>query len=41
MAQGRRARLPWAAAPGTLHQLESQLMLLGWANSQFGFDSNQ
>ena len=25
----------------TLNQLESQLMLLGWANLQFGFDSNQ
>ena len=27
--------------PRTLFQLESQLMLLGWANRQFGFESNQ
>ena len=27
--------------PPTLFQLESQLMLLGWANRQFGFDSNR
>lgn len=27
--------------PPTLFQLESQLMLLGWANRQFGFESNQ
>lgn len=25
----------------TLYQLESQLMLLGWANRQFGFEGNQ
>ena len=29
------------ASPKTLYQLESQLMLLGWANQQFGFESNQ
>ena len=29
------------ASPRTLYQLESQLMLLGWANRQFGFESNQ
>ena len=27
--------------PPTLFQLESQLMLLGWANRQFGFESNR
>ena len=29
------------ASPRTLYQLESQLMLLGWANRQFGFESNE
>ena len=29
------------ASPRTLYHLESQLMLLGWANRQFGFESNQ
>ena len=41
MARGRRAVRPPKARPRTLHQLESQLMLLGWANRQFGFESNQ
>ena len=27
--------------PRALYQLEAQLMLLGWANRQFGFESNQ
>ena len=29
------------ASPKTLYQLESQLLLLGWANRQFGFESNE
>ena len=41
MTQGRRAEHTPVAALMTLYQLESQLMLLGWANRQFGFRSNQ
>ena len=40
MGRGRQSggALTW---PKTLHQLESQLLLLGWANRQFGFESNE
>ena len=41
MARGRRTSRPPMASPKTLYQLESQLMLLGWANRQFGFESNE
>ena len=41
MDRGRRTRHPAMAPLRTLYQIEPQLMLLGWANRQFGFRSNQ
>ncbi len=41
MARRKRAGRPSVTSSKTLYQLESQLMLLGWANQKFGFRTNQ